>query len=74
MNACPECIRRQRLGWLIWRIIADHTYGVGTCDLVRHLNQPQTLVEDVLDDLYIAGNIYRERQTGRWRAEMSPDS
>ena len=74
MNACQECIQRQRLGGLIWQIIADHPYRVGTCDLVRQLKQPQALVEDILDDLHIAGNIYRKRQTRRWHAEMSPDS
>ena len=74
MNACQKCIQRQQLGGRIWRIIADHTYGVQICDLVGYTGQSWALVESVLDDLHIAGTIYHERQTGRWRVEMSPDS
>jgi len=56
----------------VWQVIASRFEGWRVCELTEWISLSQKEIEDVVDDLHVEGNIYFERRTGRWYAEMAP--
>lgn len=66
---CSVCKRKE----LAWRVIASHHNGLRVCEVAHWVNLPYRFVTAIVEDLHVDGNVYFDRRTGRWRAEMSPD-
>ena len=70
-NCRNGCLYSQQK-YRVWHIIASHQDGICIHTLVEWSSLPRRDVENLVEDLYVEGNVYFQKRTGRWYPEMLP--